>query len=338
MNKISRILEFGLTDRTMSPELSSERVLPKTFDPYKLEDIAPLEFWNKTDYHRWFAHLCSKGNNVSINLINHRFEDVAEILNKQEPWENDCDGCQALKNKDMKKIKACSTARQPKVLLTHEDGNFNGICYGCMKVLDDWNQRDLAGHSADNVDGFISSLCGARYSRCSFSNFKLFDGNSAAASASKSFSEEFSKNRNCESLIISGESMSGKSHLAAAISRYVFLSIGVKASLIFIDDVINKKESWTIPVTYRETVMASPLLIIDDLGAEAGGKFSEANPYISRLLEHRRNNMLPTVFLTSLDSLSLSAKIGQKSFNRIRHMCSYKIFEIRTNPNGRIEK
>lgn len=63
----------------------------------------------------------------------------------------------------------------------------------------------------------------------------------------------------------------------------------------------------------------APLLILDDLGVEVKNKTTNESLY--RLLDHRMNNNLPTVFTINADPCQLRKDYGDRIYDRMRGMC-----------------
>lgn len=61
------------------------------------------------------------------------------------------------------------------------------------------------------------------------------------------------------------------------------------------------------------------LLILDDIGAEKATEFAAEMLY--RIINHRYNEMIPTIFTSNLSLGALAEQIGERSASRIAEMC-----------------
>ncbi|GAC1662222.1 MAG: ATP-binding protein [Acidobacteriaceae bacterium] len=103
-------------------------------------------------------------------------------------------------------------------------------------------------------------------------------------------------------LLLFGDIGTGKTHLAAAIVNHR-LALKEPAIFIIVPDLLDHLRSTFSPasdVTYDElfeTVRDTPMLILDDLGAQATTPWAEEKLY--QILNHRYNKQLPTVITTN---------------------------------------
>lgn len=93
-----------------------------------------------------------------------------------------------------------------------------------------------------------------------------------------------------------------ETHLAAAVANFR-LALGEPAVFIVVPDLLDHLRSTFSPssdVTYDElfeTVRDTPMLVLDDLGAQATTPWAEEKLY--QILNHRYNKQLPTVITTN---------------------------------------
>ncbi len=105
-------------------------------------------------------------------------------------------------------------------------------------------------------------------------------------------------------LVIAGGNGAGKTHLAAAIANYR-LERGRPALFVVAPDLLDHlRASYApdSPVTYDERfhqICATPLLILDDLGAQQCTEWAWEKLY--QILTRRRTDELPLVVTTNLD-------------------------------------
>lgn len=69
-----------------------------------------------------------------------------------------------------------------------------------------------------------------------------------------------------------------------------------------------------------EKLLAARFLILDDLGAEPTNEYSLS--CLSRLIEARSTNLLPTFISTNLDPQSIKARYGERVLSRLIRMCA----------------
>ncbi len=105
-------------------------------------------------------------------------------------------------------------------------------------------------------------------------------------------------------LLITGEHGTGKTHLAVAVVGRCITN-GLPALFTFVPDLLDHLRaafSPNSPVQYDqlfEQVKSTPLLILDDLGAETSTPWAKEKLY--QLVVHRHNSRLPTMITTYLE-------------------------------------
>ena len=105
-------------------------------------------------------------------------------------------------------------------------------------------------------------------------------------------------------LLITGEHGTGKTHLAVAVVEQCIRN-GYPALFTFVPDLLDHLRatfSPNSPVQYDqlfEQVKSTPLLILDDLGAETSTPWAKEKLY--QLVVHRHNARLPTMITTYLE-------------------------------------
>ena len=125
-------------------------------------------------------------------------------------------------------------------------------------------------------------------------------------------------------LVLTGPSGCGKTHLAAAIANKR-IGQGQPAFYISTPDLLDRLRSAFGPASevpydeFFEQVRSTPLLILDDLGAQSSTPW--AREKMEQLLNHRFNSALPTVIIpiVNVDQLSdrLATRIGDSELCRI---------------------
>ncbi len=105
-------------------------------------------------------------------------------------------------------------------------------------------------------------------------------------------------------LLITGEHGTGKTHLAVAVVEHCIRN-GLPALFTFVPDLLDHLRAAFSPnsqVQYDqlfEQVKSTPLLILDDLGAETSTPWAKEKLY--QLVVHRHNSRLPTMITTYLE-------------------------------------
>ncbi len=100
-------------------------------------------------------------------------------------------------------------------------------------------------------------------------------------------------------LVLTGQSGSGKTHLAAAIANSV-LEAGHPAFFIFVPDLLDHLRSAFAPTSeisfdqLFEQVRNAPFLVLDDLGGHSGTQWAQEKLY--QILNFRHSYRMPTVF------------------------------------------
>lgn len=74
----------------------------------------------------------------------------------------------------------------------------------------------------------------------------------------------------------------------------------------------------------QEIMDWNKILIFDDIGSEKTTQWVEETFYL--IINHRYNNMSPTIFTSNLPLSQLSEKIGDRTTSRIAEMCD--VFEL----------
>jgi DNA replication protein DnaC len=113
-------------------------------------------------------------------------------------------------------------------------------------------------------------------------------------------------------LVLLGRNGCGKTHLAAAIANYR-LAQGQPAFFVGVPDLLDHFRSAYSPeskLTYDElfeTVRSTPLLILDDLGAQTSSPWAQEKLY--QLINHRYNARLATVITSNLPPKDIEARL-----------------------------
>jgi len=134
-------------------------------------------------------------------------------------------------------------------------------------------------------------------------------------------------------LVISGPSGCGKTHLAAAIT-HERITRGCPAFFISTPDLLARLRSAFSPDSelpydeFFEQVRNTPLLVLDDLGAQSSTPWAKEK--LDQLLNHRFNNDLPTAIVTIVPIEQLEERVRTRLTDpRLCHV--YTLEEKRTS-------
>lgn len=141
---------------------------------------------------------------------------------------------------------------------------------------------------------------------------------------------QYSKNFDLESgkgLSIVGPSGVGKTHLACAVLKEIYLKRGIKGLFFDTRDMLSKiRYYFDEPAKQKKLLnilLNVPILVLDDLGNEA--LFDWSREYVTYILTYRYNNLKSTILTTtySLDvekSPSLAERFSDSLVNKINQM------------------
>ena len=216
--------------------------------------------------------------------------------------------------------------REARALLLEKAGypaDYSDVKYECEKCKDlgfvetkmcDCFRRALV------LKGYETSGLGSLIGKQTFDNFSL-DYYSGADrermqrnyETVRAYAESFSKNSG--SLLFVGGTGLGKTHLSSALAKAVIdggHDVLYTSALNMVSEFENVKfrgEGNTAPY------FACELLIVDDLGTETGGAFTES--FIYNVIDTRICKGLPTVVSTNLDPRTLSERYGERIGSRL---------------------
>jgi len=135
--------------------------------------------------------------------------------------------------------------------------------------------------------------------------------------------------RNSPSLLLAGPTGTGKTHNAFAAlrlygesGRNVRLWVATSTAAFYGD---------LRPSGGRDTEKAfaafagTGLLLLDDLGATKNTEWTEEITY--RLIDHRYNHCLPTIFTTNVRIGELAERLGDRTASRLAEMCQRIVLE-----------
>lgn len=116
-------------------------------------------------------------------------------------------------------------------------------------------------------------------------------------------------------LLLGGGFGTGKTHLAAAIANHR-LSLGEPALFVVVPDLLDYLRASFSPAsdtTFDERfqmILDTPLLILDDLGAQSATPWAQEKLY--QILNHRYNRRLPTVITTNCELEDMDLRLRSR--------------------------
>ena len=170
------------------------------------------------------------------------------------------------------------------------------------------------------LKGYETSGLGALIFKQTFENFSLdyFGGEDRARMQQnfdiiRAYAEGF--NTRSESLLFMGGTGLGKTHLSSALAKTVIdrgYDVLYTSALNMVSDFERAKFKGEGDT---EQYLRAELLIIDDLGTEGGGAFTES--FIYNVIDTRICKGMPTVVSTNLGARELSERYGERIFSRL---------------------
>lgn len=178
----------------------------------------------------------------------------------------------------------------------------------------------------DRIKEIKNCGIGKRFSGKTFSNYKK-DRNLKAYKACYEYAKNIEKYIGSgEGLFLSGGVGTGKTHLISGIIDYIarMKKRDWHYKIIYITSVdllseirmgFKNNEAQELVGNFEE----ADLLIIDDIGIE---KITDwVNEIFYKIIDHRYNEMKPTIFISNLSDDELLAKLGERIVSRIYEMC-----------------
>jgi DNA replication protein DnaC len=135
--------------------------------------------------------------------------------------------------------------------------------------------------------------------------------------------------RTAPSLLLRGSTGTGKTHTAYAALRLLGESClrgmtwtATSTAALYGD--LRPSAGRDSEKTFTK-FMDAPLLLLDDLGAAKSTEWTEEVTY--RLIDHRYNQCLPSIFTSNARKGELSAQLGDRTASRLTEMCHVVAFE-----------
>lgn len=201
-----------------------------------------------------------------------------------------------------------------------DTGSRNGRLCSCVAELQKGLMYERLGAVSNMADcGFdnfsLEYFSAARSDSSPISEREIM---SKALAECRKYAENFS--RASQSLLLSGKPGLGKTHLSIAVACEV-IDKGFDVLYVPFNTLILKLEAMRFGQgsedfqTAMEPVMASELLVLDDLGCEFSTSFS--NSVLYDIVNTRQLMSLPTIINTNLNGNELSSKYGERLSSRL---------------------
>ena len=205
--------------------------------------------------------------------------------------------------------------------------NESGICHSCQRL------RQIR----QNIE---ACLCNAgvppKYSHCSFDNFRIVKENQFCIKACGHYIAHHSQVS--PGLYLYGSCGTGKTHLAAAITRQLLLKgkqvVFTCVPMLCLD--IKKAFNENSRITEQDAIQAyvsCEYLVLDDLGVEKTTEWVKKT--LGYIIYERDNMYKPTIITSNFSLDELADQTGQRSASRIAGMS--QVIRI-LGPDWRLKK
>lgn len=133
--------------------------------------------------------------------------------------------------------------------------------------------------------------------------------------------------KDCPSLLIVGPTGTGKTWQAYGALRLVVCTPEAPtwAATTFADFTAALRPSGKDPEGAMDTYRRADVLLLDDLGAAKSSEWVEETTY--RLLNHRYEALLPTIFTTNLPLAALREGLGDRLASRLVEICDRVVLD-----------
>ncbi len=138
----------------------------------------------------------------------------------------------------------------------------------------------------------------------------------------KNFYDKYKEGETPKGIYLTGNFGSGKSYLIAALFNEL-AKLGKRSAIIYFPEFLRSlKAGFQDSSEYKELfdgVMKSPLLLIDDIGAERLTDWAR-DEILGTILQYRMDNKLPTFFTSNLNLQELEShlQITNASYNKVK--------------------
>lgn len=179
-----------------------------------------------------------------------------------------------------------------------------GQVYAC-----ECRKREIA---QDRIDKLRRTSNLGAFSESSFKNFEELPGTDRAYEEAIGFAQDPTHRW----LVLSGPVGVGKTHLAAAIARFVIEEHKMNAYFAAVPDLMDHLRSTFAPGSPEgydnlfEEIRNAQLLVLDDLGTENATPWAQEKLY--QIMNHRYIERLPTVITTNTDLRKIDDRIASR--------------------------
>lgn len=208
--------------------------------------------------------------------------------------------------------------------LQQERGVLSNTWFGCPVCNEIEAKREAEQRAAKEANDRMDSIrLPVLFKYAGFSNYTTeADRQIKVVERIKQYMHELKTKQHTKSLILSGETGTGKTHLGAAILRNFAGSEKKPTRCRYItsaDFIAELKQTWIKNSNkFESDVIAQygqiPILMIDEMGVSDRLKTSD---HWSALFDMRYRNHLPTIITTNLSQSELADLIGDRAADRL---------------------
>jgi DNA replication protein DnaC len=167
-----------------------------------------------------------------------------------------------------------------------------------------------------------SKTVASRWNERNLSTFQVTDDNEIAYEICKAYAVQL-KPSTSHGLYIHGAVGTGKTHLGVGIIKAAF-NRNLQGAVVNMSDLLkavkNSFSDHTSVVTDEVYAKKRFIVLLDDMGVEHDSEWAREEIY--DIINARYEAKLPTIITTNLTPSEITARIGVRSADRIREMCS----------------
>jgi DNA replication protein DnaC len=219
-------------------------------------------------------------------------------------------------------------------------------------------------HLDERIGLFNAAGLPAMIARAMFESYKPHHPDQVAAkAAAEEFAKKYRSDRQAYGLLFYGAPGTGKTHLLAAIVRYLTLEKGVACRYVELMLLLSDIRSGIAAqnrgyLDILRPLTSAPVLVIDELGKERGTDWERS--MLDELISRRFNSGLTTLFATNYfleerhvpeapgrivntksaafgrdaESQTLAQRVGDRIYSRLNEMCVF----VKLDPGHDIRK